>query len=489
MTTVEFSAETKRQVSNAIDDALCYSKPLIGDEAEIALRKIIRMSLRLKDLGGREEPITEWFERDLRGPHISLDSVVRIVEKVCCHDAAFQPAGELIYVLSFHSKDHDNRSRHMFKVYGGQEVQSMSMTHGGMVRGGMGGGLGGVAGLMQSEIGIAERLMPEVLKYSAETMAAERRFLSEKEQRLTDQSKYLFDTLMKREQHLTEIIQNFTDKETNVREIEISARGLEYEQKKKEKADEEAEAFKKRILDGVIAGLEKHGPKLAMLGLSMLQRRGGEALPPEFNEWYQEQKRAAKKSKPKTNGQVGLEPNHGHSNDENKPVSPAASTGVESVADAKVNSVSGSVNGSAGNVVDAKIEEEEEEEEEEGDASDVLEDDEPSEVEKLRLSVALQTASFFALVRARGKWNVIREALEPGPLQLWDAIAEATTSEDAASDQGLTLVAQMALMFGAMVQGDPGVGIALHGALDDFCKVALVNLAKLLEEYHQAGGT
>src|SRR5271155_2446157 len=164
MATLEFSVETKRQVSNSIDDALCYSKPLVGDETEIALRKIIRMSLRLKD-GMREEPVGEWFERDLRGPHVSRDSVVRIVEKVCCHDASFQSAGDLIYVLSFHSKDHDNRSRFMFKVYGGQETQSMVLSGGpgGRSMGMYGAGMGTGSGLnAQFEAGIAERLMPAV---------------------------------------------------------------------------------------------------------------------------------------------------------------------------------------------------------------------------------------------------------------------------------------------------------------------------------------
>jgi hypothetical protein len=457
MATLEFSAETKRQVSNAIDDALCYSKPLVGDEAELALRKIIRMSLRLKG-GMRDEPVGEWFERDLRGPHISLDSVVRIVERVCCHDASFQPAGDIIYELAFHSKDHDNRSRFMFKVYGGQETQSMVLSGPGGRAMGMYGGAAGAGGLnAQFEAGIAERLMPAVLEY-----------VSKKEARLDDRTMHLLDIYQKREVHHDSVRQAYTDKETAVREIEIAARGLEYEQKKKEKADEEAEAFKKKIVDSIFAGLEKHGPKLMVMAMSMLQRRGGESLPPEFNEWYQEQKRAAKTSKPKTNGANGV----------NGAKPKAASPPETETASAEA--------GTETKTEDAKVEEEEAEEVEEGGES---EDGEPSELDKLRLSVALQTASFFALVRARGKEGVIREALEPGPLQLWDAIADASSSEDAASDQGIALVAHMALMLGAMIQSDPGVGIVIHQTLDDFCKVAAVSLVKLLEEYHQAGGT
>lgn len=453
MATLEFSAETKRLVSNAIDDALCYSKPLVGDEAEIALRKIIRMSLRLKDLGGREEPVSEWFERDLRGPHVSLDSVLRIVEKVCCHDASFQPAGELIYLLSFHSKDHDNRSRFMFKLYGGQETQSMVLG-GGRPMGAFGAGIGGIGGLnAQSEVGIAERLMPAVLEYVAK-----------KEARLDERTMHLLDIYQKREVHHDNVRQSYTDKETAVREIEIAARGLEYEQKKKEKADEEAEAFKKRIVDGIFSGLESHGPKLLVMALSMLQRRGGDSLPPEFNDWYQEQKRATKKQKPKANGANG-HVNGAKSEGETQAGTPETSSKPDE--DVKVETLE---------VEQAEVEED-------------SDDDDPSELDKLRLSVALQTASFFALVRTRGKWDVIREALEQGPLQLWDAIADATSSDDAASDQSIALVARMALMFGAMVQGDPSVGIVIHGTLDDFCKVALVNLAKLLEEYHQAGGS
>lgn len=470
MPTVEFSVETKRQVSNAIDDALCYSKPLVGDETEIALRKIIRMSLRLKDLGGREEPVSEWFERDLRGPHVSLDSVVRIVEKVCCHDASFQAAGELIYVLSFHSKDHDNRSRFMFKVYGGQEVQNPSQA---MVRGGFGGGGAGLAfpgaDMRAQEASLAERTMQSVLQY----VDGKENRVEQKEGRIDAKLMRIIDMFEKREEHWADIVQKFTDRETAVREIEIAARGLEYEQKKKEKADEESEAFKKRIVEGIFAGFEKHGPKLLVMGLSMLQRRGGEALPPEFNEWYQEQKRAAKKPKPKT---TAASPSNGTNgaNGVNAAKPEGEPTSPETESEAKTEAAPSQAE-------EAKTEEAEFEED--GD------DDEPSELDKLRLSVALQTASFFALVRARGKWNVIREALEPGPLQLWDAIADATSSEDAASDQGIALVARMALMFGAMIQSDPGVGIVIHGTLDDFCKVAAVNLVKMLEEYHQAGGT
>ena len=457
MATLEFSAETKRQVSNAIDDALCYSKPLVGDEAELALRKIIRMSLRLKG-GMRDEPVGEWFERDLRGPHISLDSVVRIVERVCCHDASFQPAGDIIYELAFHSKDHDNRSRFMFKVYGGQETQSMVLSGPGSRAMGMYGGAAGAGGLnAQFEAGIAERLMPAVLEY-----------VSKKEARLDDRTMHLLDIYQKREVHHDSVRQAYTDKETAVREIEIAARGLEYEQKKKEKADEEAEAFKKKIVDSIFAGLEKHGPKLMVMAMSMLQRRGGESLPPEFNEWYQEQKRAAKTSKPKTNGANGV-------NGAKPKTSPEAGT------ETKTETASGQV------PTDTKVEDAEAEEV--GAEAEEVEEGEPSELDKLRLSVALQTASFFALVRARGKEGVIREALEPGPLQLWDAIADASSSEDAASDQGIALVAHMALMLGAMIQSDPGVGIVIHQTLDDFCKVAAVSLVKLLEEYHQAGGT
>jgi hypothetical protein len=455
MATLEFSAETKRQVSNAIDDALCYSKPLAGDETEIALRKIIRMSLRLK--GMRDEPVGEWFERDLRGPHVSLDSVVRIVEKVCCHDASFQPAGDIIYELAFHSKDHDNRSRFMFKVYGGQETQSMVLagSPGGrsMGMGMYGGGAGGT--LNQFEAGIAERLMPAVLEY-----------VSKKEARLDDRTMHLLDIYQKREVHHDNVRQAYTDKETAVREIEIAARGLEYEQKKKEKADEEAEAFKKRIVDGIFAGFEKHGQKLMVMAMSMLQRRGGESLPPEFNDWYQEQKRAVKtSSKTKTKTANGT-------NGANGAKTESANGEAKAESAAKPQDQEQEMTPD-----DAEVEEEDDN------------DDDPSELDKLRLSVAIQTASFFALVRSRGKWDVIREALEPGPLQLWDAIADATSSEDASSDQGIALVARMALMFGAMIQSDPGVGIVIHGTLDDFCKVAAVSLVKMLEEYHQAGGT
>jgi hypothetical protein len=446
----EFSLETKRDVSCAIAEALGVDKPMVGDAAEIELRKIIRMSLVWRD-GNHEQPVQEWFERDLRGQGVSLSSIVRGVELAATRHAAYQFGGECIYILYFHSKDHDNRSSFFFKIYGGQEVQSLAVvqSHSGMMR--MGGGGGGFGLGSQTEAGIAERLMPAVLEY-----------VSKKEARLDERTMHLLDMYQKREVHHDLVRQQYTDRETKLREIEIAADGLVYEQKKKEKADEESEALKKRIFEG----LEKHGPALLMTLLSMIQRRSGDALPPEFKEWFAEEKKRKAPSKPKTStpSSNGTTNGNGASNGHVAPT-PAETKPPQSV-----------------EVPDAEVEQEEEE------VSSSNEDDEPSDLDKLRLNVALGAAQFLSLVRARGRWDAVRAALGEEVLALWDALDEATSAEDVASDQGIEKVARLALMFGAMAKADPSVGVAVLGTLDDFCRVSLLNLTTLLEQYHNAGG-
>ena len=134
MPVYEFAIQTRREVTVGIAQHLGLDKPSPPKEQrggeEEDWRKIFRMSLKHRDERGHEHEVAEWDERDLYAKGISMDTIVHGVELAACRDAAYQPYGEVVYVLAFHGKDHPNRSRFMFKIQGGQEVQNLAMTHG-----------------------------------------------------------------------------------------------------------------------------------------------------------------------------------------------------------------------------------------------------------------------------------------------------------------------------------------------------------------------
>lgn len=82
--------------------------------------------LRVPRSSGHESEVSEFGEEDIYGKHISIDSLAHSIELASCRDAAYRPGGDVVYALVFHGKNHPNRSRFMFKVPGGQEIDALS---------------------------------------------------------------------------------------------------------------------------------------------------------------------------------------------------------------------------------------------------------------------------------------------------------------------------------------------------------------------------
>ena len=432
MADFEFCVETRREVTVAIADRLRYDKPATPTEkGEEDHRKIVRMSLRFREPHGHEHDITEWDERDLFGKGAGIPTIVRGVELASCRDAAYRFGGDCIYVLAFHAKDYNNRSSFVFKLPGGQEVQHMAMTSG---RGGMHAG-------GREDVGIAERLMPDILKY-----------VSEKEDRIEKKAELVFNALLKQNQQYGSVVQQYTDRELQLREIALNADDHQYEREKKRHEDEENARTKR---EGMEFLKEKVAPEVLPYLIQAIQRfsngPGGYADAPDFQKWYEEQ--AAKKA-----AQGG----------EQRQQRPRPENGV---AEEEAN---GSVHEGANG-------------EGQGGGSDQSGSGlEPSMFEKIQLRVALDTSSFVGLLRTRNKFETVREVLTEPQRALFDEIAEVSVTFDMDQKEEVEKIAMLSLMFGAAVQSDPSTGFKLLGVLDGMCKISLVELSNLLKMYHEA---
>lgn len=425
----EFQVETRREVTVAIADRLRYDKPATPTEkGEEDHRKIVRMSLRFREPHGHEHDITEWDERDLFGKGAGIPTIVRGVELASCRDAAYRFGGDCIYVLAFHAKDYNNRSSFVFKLPGGQEVQHMAMTPG---RGGMH-GLGG-----REDVGIAERLMPDILKY-----------VSEKEDRIEKKAELVFNTLIKQNQQLGSVVTEYTDRELKLREIALNADDHQYERERKHQEDEENTRSKREAMEFL---KEKVAPEVLPYVIQAIQRfsngPGGHADGPDFQKWYEAQKAKAAEESQKNdqkngNGEDPEPENRGRG--PGKPPPPPA-----------------------GSAEDGK-------------------GLEPSMFERLQFRVALDTSSFIVLLRARNKFEAVREALTEPQRNLFDEIAQLSVTFDTDEKESIEKISGLALMFGAATQADPTTGFKLLGVLDGMCKISLVELSNLLKIYYEA---
>lgn len=422
MPTFEFAVETRREVTVAIADRLRLDKPAFADKDEEESRKIVRMSLRFRDPhGGREDDITEWDERDLYGKGVGIPTIVRGVELASCRDAAHRFGGDCVYTLAFHAKAYNNRSTFVFKIPGGQEVQHLAIAAG---RGGMHGSGG------RDEAGIAERLMPEILKY-----------VSEKEERIEKKAELVFNTIMKQNQQYSEVVTGYTDRELKLREVALNAEDHQYERDKKRKQDDEDARTKRESFEFL---KEKVAPELLPHVIRAIQRfsggPSGYANAPDFQAWYAEQQRRKDegegKSGPNANGANGT---NGH-----------------------VKQGRGSEGESRGKEDDAEV------------------------LGELKIRVALDAARFVSLCRSRGKFEAARDVLTEEQRSLFDEIVTASEAPNLDEEEGVERIARLALMFGAAMQSDPMTGSKLFDVLDGISKIALVELSNLLKMYYEA---
>lgn len=427
MPTQEFPIAVRKEVTIGLSHHLGLDRPIPeGTRPDEDWQRPVRMTLAYRDERGHDTPVTEWDERIIWGKGMGVETLVRSIESAACKDAAFQFNGDCIYVLTFHGKDNPYKSRLMFKIPGGQEVAHLARSA----------GFDGAGGLKREESGIAERLMPDILRY-----------VQGKEEMLMTREKMLFETLIKSNQNYAKIIQEATDRELKVREIELNASDHHYQREKERRDEATSEQMKKDAWELV----KKNGPKLIPHLVSALQRLGGGRGPgilelEQIQAWGQQEEGrevAEATGESGANGVSGANGANGHK----KP-----RRGKKSPEGAEVKAGEGAEG--AG---------------------------EPPLIKQLELRVAFDVSRFVMLVRGRGQEKIIIEALSEDQKKLWDAIASAAMAD--LSEESSEALARYALEFGGAVQADPEIGFKLLGELDEYSKIALVELSKVLEVY------
>jgi hypothetical protein len=417
MTVYEFPLDVRSEVEAGIVSHCRFDKPA-PPKGEEDHRRILRITLKHRDSHGHENELAEWDEHDLYGANMGVETLVRGVELAACRDAAYQFGGECVYVLSFHGKDHPNRSKFFFKIWGGQEVQQLAIARHSRNE-------------SKEEVGIAERLMPDLLKY-----------VSDKEKRIDDKIELVFTTLTKQVTQLSSVVTEYTDRELKVREIMINADDNQYEREKRRREDEEERKKKEKTWELI----QEHAPKAMPYILQAIQRFSGgptgESDSAPFRQWVAEQQQAAEARASEVSAE-GEERSNGHT-------ASKASGGEKDSARSK----EGGLDSSA--------------------------------FEQLQLQVALDTSRFVALIKMRGKLEVVREVLNDDQRALFDEIVKASDESDLEKLEDVERLSVLALMFGGAVQASPSVGFALLGALDGASKIALIQLSSLLKIYHEA---
>jgi hypothetical protein len=461
----EFSIETRREVMVALAHHLGIDRPAPPPENGITQddsRKISRMTLRYRDERGHETELSEWEERDLFGKGVNLEVITRGIELAACRDAAYQFGGDCIYVLAFHGKDHPNRSRFLFKIPGGQEVQHLALAQGN--------GYGSNRGSDQP--GLAERLMPDILRY-----------VQAKEEMLEKRSTTLWDSVIKTNQHYATVITEYTDREAKIRQIELGAEDHFYEREKKRRDEEESAQMKKDAWNLV----KENAPKVMPYVLAAVQRLSKGPQPqrpmqrgyvqpgtpgqdPGFDAWYTGQGQA--EGHDPTNGRSSTN-GHGPSDANEQWYGPGAAM--------PEGSDPGGTRGAAESDPEPRAAQRDE-----TNVPGPQAVGQEDMVGQVRLRVALDAVRFVMLVRGRGQLESVRGALTGDQLTIFDQIAEAGDKADFDSDKDVAAIADLALAFGGAVQADPAAGFRLLGAGDQMTKLALVDLSNLLKLYFDA---
>lgn len=428
----EFPINIKREVAVNLARHLSVDKP--GDKDDNKAKQITRMVLRHRDDRGHEQDVLEWNgHKELY--ETSLDIICRSIELAACRDAAYQVGGDIIYALVFHAEDHPNRSRFMFKIPGGQELAHV--TQGGLARRGE-----------EGPSSFPERIMPDILRY-----------VSQKEEQLDKRSMHLWEMLMRSNTHLAGVVQEYTDREGRLREIEANAEDHSYERNKKRKEDERKEKQNEEMWKLIKEG----APKALPVVLSAIQRfSAGPNAPyePGIGDWWAEYQRAEEaraSAPPKTNGHARK--NGAPAGQEEEP----EVVEVEPVTAAR-GSGGGDRNG-----------------------AEVATAEEPQrDLGELRLRVAYDSTRFVMLAHGRSKLANVRDALSPEQRKILDDIIAAASADDAESDEAVVKISDLARAFGKAMRADPGTAIMAYAALDKMCQLALKELSVLLEEFERA---
>lgn len=464
MTIYEFSLDKKREVMVQLAHHLGIDKPPPMPEdgtraSPDQLRRIARITLHFRDERGHPTKVTEWDKSELYGKQgLSMETLTHSIELAACRDAAFQFGGDCVYELAFHGEHDMNKSKFYFKIPGGQEVQHLAMSSNGH---------GGRNGFGGNEAGLAERLMPDILRY-----------VQAKEELLERRSETLWNSVIKTNQHYASVITEYTDREAKIRQIELGAEDHLYEREKRRRDDDETAQMKRDAWNLV----KDNAPKLAPYVLAAWQKiRRGPQSPPE-----------RPMQRPPQPGSPGYDPDYdawasgGPTNGFHAPgaqvvdaqivdqseawYGPENSAGPQGVAEEEP-MLAGSVPRRSAQV------------------SQVHEPPAaaPGALDKIRVRVALDTTKFVMLARGRKKLDAIRGALGEGSaLKIFDEVVEAVESADLEVEADVTRVCDLSLAFGASVQTNPAAAVRLLEVTDNMTRVALVELSNLLKEYFDA---
>ena len=480
----EFSLDTRREVIVGLTMHLGHDRAAPAPEGGGAPeKKVVRMTLRHRDERGMEHEVNEWSEQELYGKGIDVETITRGIELSACRDAAYQFHGECIYVLAFHGKDHPNRSRFLFKIPAGQEVQHIAQSS------------NGYGSSQKSEASIAERLMPDILRY-----------VQAKEETLEKARNQFTESILKSNQQYASVITEYTDREGKIRQIELNADDHIYERERKRREDEENAQMKRQMM-GLI---KENAPKLVPYVVAAVQRlsqgpqasrpmqRPSYAHPaapgsdPNFDAWYAQQHRSAEYGAQHQSAEygesAGASPGGGGAS-----VSAASQAWYGSGAPARVRvsavEVPASSPGAASPAAaSAKgvAPEKEAVADEHRDAGAGSRGEDPDALDKIKLRVAFDTARFVMLARGRNQLDAIRSSLSDEQKLIFEKVIVSADSADLDSEEGVSKAAGLALAFGASVQSDPASGFRLLGAIDNMTKLALIELSNLLKIYHEA---
>lgn len=467
----EFSLDTRREVIVGLSMNLGIDRAAPAADGGPPEKKVVRMTLRHRDEHGRETEVNEWSESELYGKGIDVETITRGIELSACRDAAYQFSGECIYVLAFHGKDHPNKSRFLFKIPAGQEVQHIAQASG-----------GGFGMQQKNEASIAERLMPDILRY-----------VQAKEEVLEKSRNQFTESILKSNNQYASVIQEYTDREAKIRQIELNADDHIYERERKKREDEESAEMKRQMM-GLI---KTNAPKLVPYVIAAVQRLsqgpksqrpmqpqayvqpGTPGQDPEYDAWVASQQSA--RSRPEESavsqeaaasqawyrsGGAGMRGGATESREAGAPVRARVEVREASVSgpgpSARVSTGEGPAVGSAG-------------------ASGSPD----SDLEKIKLRVAFDTARFVMLARGRHQLDAIRSALSDEQKPIFEEVVASADSADLDSEEGVSKAAGLALSFGAAVQADPASGFRLLGSIDNMTKLALIELSNLLKIFHE----
>ncbi len=379
------------------------------------------------DENDHENPITGLKGEELHGPNASLDGIVSIIESAACRDALTR-FGNCVYVLYFHLKGgQKNRGRFPFITPGsGHTVRGSGEGSALARRNGRNGGADAMDSQTAAE---ALRVTVELLRWSTEERKVN-----------DDRSANLFSSFEKVLRQQNEVIQNYSDREMRIIELEGTLNERKYELEQKRKADEE----KSKWMSEAIEVAKTYGPMLLPPVIETIRKfnNGPNYVPNEttvFEKIKKAQEAAARAAKENGEGE----------GDETAPSN-------------------GATNGTNGAAAHAGPSDEER----------------AAAAVQVQGRIALDLCRLIALAKSTQSDVIMREAMKDHAeiLQVFEAIVVATAALDA--HERVDDLVQMALGFGGALQQNPVLAVKIVTSIQNpFMRATLIEFSELLKQY------